>query len=233
MRRELGGVDDDTGAVLVRRGDDRRQRHQLPRHVARPRDGDEIDVGTRQRRPHHGDELLACRRHGDLDRTVPAPWQEVGVVLGVEREHGRSCRQGGGEEVERIRRVPRQHDGVVGTGPDVTADEIPARGEQLGAHDGREPGAAVHAARPRQQVVHRCGDRDEGGRAGRQVEVDGAHAASVDERDHQLGADDGEQRCGGRARSDGGSGGQHGRGVRHQELSGRGPRHIAITLIPT
>ena len=95
-------------------------------------------------------------------------------MLGVERQHGRSCRQGGGEEVERIRRVPRQHDGVVGTGPDVTADEIPARGEQLGAHDGREPGAAVHAARPRQQVVHRCGDRDEGRRAGRQVEVDRA-----------------------------------------------------------
>ena len=59
MRRELGGVDDDAGAVLVRRGDDRRQRHQLPRHVARARDGDEIDVGMRQRRPHHGDELLA------------------------------------------------------------------------------------------------------------------------------------------------------------------------------
>ena len=96
------------GAVLVRRGDDRRQRHQLPRHVAGPGDGDEIDVGTRQRRPRQrrrAPRVTAARRPRS---NGAGAGQEVGVVLGVEREHGRSGGQGGGEEVERIRRVPRR-----------------------------------------------------------------------------------------------------------------------------
>ena len=98
MRRELGGVDEELRAVVVRDRGELGQRPHLAGDVRGARDGDEVDARLR-----HPQRVLAAlhelpravrdRQHGQV---VAAPRQHVGVVLGRGREHAAARGQRGG-----------------------------------------------------------------------------------------------------------------------------------------
>ena len=122
VRRELRGVDDDPGAVRVREVRELRDRQQLAGDVARPGDGEQRG-GRSARAPAtrgHG-AARGCARPRRSDAARRSPRQQVRVVLDVEEEHLAVRRDGGGQQVQRVGRVPDEDHDVVRRGRRRTA----------------------------------------------------------------------------------------------------------------
>ena len=90
MRRELGSVDADLGAVVVRELGQLAHGHDLARHVGGARDREEVVVAARQRDGAAREQLVGRVREGQQVDLAPAPGQHVGVVLARGREHARA-----------------------------------------------------------------------------------------------------------------------------------------------
>ena len=171
VRGELRGVDGDPRAGRVGDRGDPPQRQHLAGDVGRPGDGEQCRRGGAQRRLQRGEGLLDCARRGQRPvRSVGARQrQQVRVVLDVEAQHG--PRDGGGQQVQRVGGVAGEHHDVRRAGPDELADALAGPLQQRGADLREVARAAVHARQQRQDVGDVRGDRLQGRRAGREVEV--------------------------------------------------------------
>ena len=113
VRRELGGVDADLGAVAVRQLGELADRHDLTRDVGRARDREEVVAAGRERRGAARQQLVGRVRERQQIDLAPAPGQHVGVVLAGRREHARARGQAVREQVERLGRVADEHHDLI------------------------------------------------------------------------------------------------------------------------
>ena len=102
---------------------------------------------------------------------VPAPRQQVRVMLGRGREHARPGRKRGGEHVDGLGRVAHEDDLVARVAAGEAAHDAAGALERLRRDLRLQPAPAVHAAVPRQEGVDRVADRCQRGRARGVVEV--------------------------------------------------------------
>ena len=95
VRGELGGIDADLRAVVVRQLGELADGEDLPRDVRGAGDREEVVAAARQRRRAVRQELVGRRRERQQVDLAPAPGEHVRVVLaGVERTRapaGRQC----------------------------------------------------------------------------------------------------------------------------------------------
>ncbi len=189
---ELGAVDGEARAVAVRDRREPAERQRLPGHVARARDREERSPPRAEFLIHPPERLLDGLARADDARCVAHPGQEVGVMLDVENDG--LARNDGGQQVERVRGVAREHDEVVLARAHEVADHLACVLVCGRRHLGQVPGAAVHAGVEREHIGDVGGDRGERRRARRVVQVDRPRRSAVDQRHLLSGADDRQQR---------------------------------------
>ncbi len=193
---ELGGVEDDPGAVGVRGRGQFAHRPQFAGDVGGAGDADQgravggaVGEGPLQGR----DRLLRAARGVEVGDVRVLPGQQGGVVLGLEDEDLAVGGQGAGEEVEGVRGRAGEDHLVVGAAAEEFGDRPAGVLEQVGGELGEVAGAAVDAA-----VVGGVGgdvvpDALEGGGAGRVVEGRVGDLAAGDERDRDIAAQNGQR----------------------------------------
>ena len=204
VRRQLGGVDDDPGAVFVGQGGQCPDRQDLTGDVGGAGDGEQADAAVGefpteqfQRGGEGGGGDDAAVRHA-------LPRQQVGVVFDVEVEHFAGVHavddgQAAGQQVQGIGGVPGEDHRIVRAAAHEIADNGAGVLVDRGADLGGVAGAAVDAGVERQDLVEV--GRDDGQRRGRGavVQVRVADVAALDERRLDLGAG----HCGQRPAGDG------------------------------
>ena len=109
-------------------------------------------------------------------------------------EHPRARGQGGRQDVDRLRRVAHEDDGVAGTGADEPGDGVARVLERGGGDLGLQPAAAMHAAVPGDERLDGVPHGGHHGSARRVVEVHVAAEATVEARHNRVGADEPHER---------------------------------------
>ena len=190
MRDELGGVDQDAGAVAVRDVGEGGDRPELAGHVGGGGDDQQrgaVDLG--QGGVHGADGLAGEGGRGQADDSVPG--EQAGVVLGVEGDHGGALGERPGQQVRGVGGVAGEDDRVVGAGSGEGADGVAGLLVACGGELGGVARAAVHAGVGGQGGGDGRADRLQTGGAGGVVEVGVLDQASAPDRDFQVGAEHG------------------------------------------
>lgn len=211
VRGQLGGVQDDAGAVGVRGGGQFLDGPQLAGDVGGAGDADQGGAVrlTGGERPLQGlDGLGRGARRVEVRDLRVDPGQERGVVLGLEDEDLAVGRQHRSEQVQGVRGGPGEDHLVGGAAVEELGDRDAALLEQVGGELREVSGAAVDAAVVRGVRGHVVPDALQGRGAGRVVEGGVGDLAAGDERDGDVAAED-RQRLGtgGALGGDGGGGG--------------------------
>ncbi len=169
------------------------QRPDLAGHVAGARRGHEVRVlaagqlleGRGELLEHGGGRL----GHRQIANTDPLPRQQVGVVLAGEGDDVRAVRQRAGQQVDRIGRVAGDDHRIVVASIHESANRLAGAFVGSGRGSRLEPGAAMDARVPLQELLDGVVDRLERGRRGRVVEVHVAPGPARDEGHLDVGTD--------------------------------------------
>ncbi|EPH45474.1 putative cysteine desulfurase [Streptomyces aurantiacus JA 4570] len=211
--RELGGVEDDAGAVGVRGGGQLAHRPQLAgdvRGAGHADQGGPVGVAVGEGALQGVDGLVVGARGVEVGDAGVAPGQQRGVVLGLEHEDLAVGGQRGGQQVQRVGGRPREHHLVALAAPQELGDGLPRVLEQVGRQLRQVPRAAVHTPVVGRVRGHVVPHPLQGRRAGGVVERDVRDLAAGDEGDGDVAPEDGQRG------TDGGVGGNG--GGRHDEL---------------
>ncbi len=200
VRGELGGVQDDPGAVPVGGGRELGDRPDLAGDVGGAGDAEQLGAlaGAGQRLVQCGDRVGVRARGAQVvdGDALAAPGQQRGVVLGLEDEDPGAGRQRARQQVERVGGGAGEDHLVVVAQAEELLDGAAALLEQVGGELREVAGAAVHAA-----VVGGVGgdvvpDPLERRGAGGVVEGRVGDLLAADERDLDVVAEDGERGAG-------------------------------------
>ncbi len=174
VRRELGGVDAELGARLVREARPERDVGHVAGDVRGARDGDHLDAAAqrREQRVEVVDIGRAVLEQAHVAVVHPAPRQQVRVVLRRGRQHDRALavlvQQQARDLVQPVGRVAREDDGLVGARADEAVHGRARSLVRVGGDASAHAGAAVDRSVPRQQLEHARDDAGER-RGGRRV----------------------------------------------------------------
>ena len=193
VRRQLGGVDDDPGAVFVGQGGQGPDRQDLAGDVGGAGDGEQADAAVGEFPAEQFQRGGEGGRGDDAAVRHPLPGQEVGVVFDVEVEHLAGVHavddgQAAGQQVQRIGGVPGEDHRIVRAAAHEVADNGAGVLVDRGADLGGIAGAAVDAGVERQDFVEVGRDHGQGRGRGAVVQVGVADVAALDQRCLDLGA---------------------------------------------
>ncbi len=196
MRGELGGVQDDAGAVRVGGGGQFAHGPQLAGDVGGAGHADQGGPVrlTGGQGPLQGlDGLRGAARGVQVGHVGLAPGQQRGVVLGLEDEDPAPGGQRGGEQVEGVGGGPGEDDLVLVPAVQERGDGPAGVLEQVGRQLREVPGAPVDAAVVGGVGGHVVPDPLQRGRAGGVVEGGVGDLPAGDERNGDVPPEDGQR----------------------------------------